>query len=124
MINPEGTTKSQRARLEYVLCGAEMVLDVVLEVHRAVKTGADDLSDVGAGQKSAPSAQLDPPVRPEYLHRSQFPIQRRVVAESMLSRGVRGHDETVQCEGIGFSIPPLSAPVPALCTAEVEPCRV
>ena len=40
-----------------------MVLDVVLEVHRAVKTGADDLSDVGTRQKEPPHAPLNPVVR-------------------------------------------------------------
>lgn len=43
-----------------------MILDVALEVHRAVKTGADDLSDVGAGQQ-APHAPLNPTVRRQTL---------------------------------------------------------
>ena len=43
--------------------GADMVLDVVLEVHRGVKTGADDLSDVGVSKEPAQHDPLNPPVR-------------------------------------------------------------
>ena len=49
-----------------MVCDADMVLDVVLEVHRAVKTGADNLSDVGVSKKAAQHDPLKPPVRYQY----------------------------------------------------------
>ena len=36
------------------LPGADLILDVALEVHRGVKTGADDLADVATAADARP----------------------------------------------------------------------